>query len=81
MGNRTWAEIKKNFRVIFLTALASLDSEKETVKIACYQLAKCMKSITLRLGNVYTNGNEAELREVLSMVIPMILDDCIQSGI
>ena len=81
MGNRTWAEVKKNFRVIFLTALASLDSEKDEVKIACYQLAKCMKSITLRLGNVYTNGNEDELREVLSMVIPMILDDCLKSGI
>ena len=81
MGNRTWAEIKKHFRVIFLTSLASLDSEKEKVKIACYNLAKVLKSITLRLGNVYTNGNEAELRQILSMVIPMILDDCLKSGI
>ena len=40
-----------------------------------------MKSITLRLGNVYTNGDENELRQVLSMVIPMILDDCLKSTI
>ena len=81
MGNRSWAEIKKHFRVIFLTSLASLDSEKEKVKVACYNLAKVLKSITLRLGNVYTNGNETELRQILSMVIPMILDDCLKSGI
>jgi len=29
MGSRSWAEIKKNFRLIFLTALGSLESERE----------------------------------------------------
>jgi len=30
---------------------------------------------------VYTNGDEVELRQVLSTVIPMVLDDCLKSGI
>ena len=81
MSNRTWPELKKHFRVIFLTSLASLDSDKDHMKAACYKLAKVMKSIILRLGNVYTNGDETELREVLSMIIPTILDDCLKSGI
>ena len=81
MGNRTWPEIQKHFRVIFLTSLAGLDSEQQQLKAACYKLAKILKSISLRLGNVYTNGNENELRQVLSTVIPMILDDCLKSGI
>lgn len=81
MGNRTWHQIKRHFRVIFLTGLASLNSERAAEKVACYQLAKALKSIALRLGNVYTNGNEGELRQVLSTVIPMVLDDCLKSGI
>ena len=81
MINRSWAEIKKNFRLIFLIALGSLESERDMEKAACYQLAKVLKQITLRLGNVYTNGDEVELRQVLSTVIPMILDDCLKSGI
>lgn len=62
MGTRTWAEMQSHFRVIFLTSLASLESEKGKEKAACYQLAKELKRIALRLGNVYTNGNEIELR-------------------
>lgn len=81
MGTRTWAEMQCHFRVIFLTSLASLESEKGKEKAACYQLAKELKRIALRLGNVYTNGNEVELRQVLSTVIPMVLDDCLKSGI
>lgn len=81
MGTRNWAEISKHYRVIFLTSLASLASYNESEKAACYQLAKVLKSIALRLGNVYTNGNEVELRQVLSTVIPMCLEDCIKSHI
>ena len=58
LPNRTWPEIKKNFRMIFLTCLASIDSEKDTMKAACYELGKTLKRITLKLGNVYTNGDE-----------------------
>jgi len=43
MGNRSWAEISSHFRVIFLTSLASLESEKGAEKAACYQLAKVLK--------------------------------------
>ena len=81
MPNRSWPEIKKNFRVVFLMCLASIDSEKDTMKAACYELGKTLKRITLKLGNVYTNGDEDELREVLSIVVPMILDDCLKSQI
>ena len=81
IGNRSWAEISSHFRVIFLTSLASLESEKGNEKAACYQLAKVLKQLALKLGNVYTNGNEMELRQVLSTVIPMVLDDCLKSGI
>ena len=49
------------------------------MKVAGYQLAKTLKAIVLKLGNVYTNGNEEELKDVLNMVIPMIIDDCIIS--
>ena len=43
IGNRSWAEISAHFRVIFLTSLASLDSDKSHEKAACYELAKVMK--------------------------------------
>ena len=65
LPNRTWPEIKKNFRMLFLSCLASIDSEKNTLKAACYELGKTLKRIVLKLGNVYTNGDEEELREVL----------------
>jgi len=81
MPNRNWSDLKKHFRMVFLTCLASIDSEKDQMKAACYALGKTLKRITLKLGNVYTNGDEQELREVLSIVIPMILDDCLTSQI
>ena len=81
MGNRSWSDISAHFRVIFLTSLASLDSDREHEKAACYQLAKVMKQIAIRLGNVYTNGDEVELMQVLATVIPMVLDDCLKSGL
>ena len=43
MGNRSWAEIQKHFRIILLTALGSLDSESDAAKASCYQLAKVLK--------------------------------------
>jgi len=63
----------------FLTALALLEDSKDSVKMAAYQLVKSMKSIVLRLANVYTNSDIEELQEVLSIVIPMVLDDCLKS--
>ena len=72
--------MKQHFRVIFLTALASVeDAEKDSVKIAAYQLVKSMRRITLKYANVYTNSDEAQLKEVLALVIPMVLDDCLKS--
>lgn len=38
-----------------------------------------MKRITLKLGNIYTNSDVEQLEEILSIVIPMILDDCMKS--
>lgn len=40
-----------------------------------------MKRLTLKLGNIYTNGNVEELEEVLRIVIPMVLDDCMKSQV
>jgi len=40
-----------------------------------------VKSVTLKLANVYTNSNTDELEEVLNIVIPMLLDDCFKSTI
>ena len=34
----------------------------------------------MRLGNIYTNNNVEELEEILDIVIPMILNDCIRSN-
>ena len=36
MGTRSWSEISSHYRVIFLTALASLDSDKTKEKAACF---------------------------------------------
>lgn len=33
----------------------------------------------MKFGNIYTNGNVEELQEVLHIVIPLILDDCMKS--
>jgi len=62
-----------------LTTLGLMDDQKDSVKLAAFQLAKTMKRLTLKLGNIYTNGNVIELEEVLQIVIPMILDDCMKS--
>jgi hypothetical protein len=39
-----------------------------------------MKRLVLKIGNIHTNGNVEELEQVLAIVIPMILDDCIKSS-
>jgi virulence-associated protein VapD len=62
-----------------LTTLGLLDDQKDSVKLAAFQLSKTLKRLTLKLGNIYTNGNVQELEEVLNIVIPMILDDCMKS--
>ena len=64
-----------------MTALGSLENGSDSLKASCYNLAKSLKRITLAVGNVYTNRDEEELREVLSIVVPMVLDDCIKSQI
>ena len=80
LGQRTWPQIKDQFKNVFLTALGLLDDQKDTVKMAAFQLLKTMKRITLKFGNIYTNNNLPELEEVLSIVIPMLLDDCLKSA-
>lgn len=79
MPQRSWNQIKSRFRDVFLHGLGLLDDSKDSVKMAAYQLVKSMKRITLKLGNIYTNSNVQELEEVLEIVIPMILDDCMKS--
>ena len=81
MGKRSWTEIKKHIRVIFLTSIASQKSDRENEKNACKQLSKVLKSIILSYGNVYTNKDDEELKQVLAILIPMILDDCLKSRI
>ena len=56
-----------------------LDDPKDTVKMAAFQLAKTMKRITLKVGNIYTNSKVDELEECLQIVIPMILDEGMKS--
>jgi hypothetical protein len=46
LPKRSWNDIKDKFREIFLTSLGLLDDNKDTVKMAAYQLAKTMKRIT-----------------------------------
>ena len=59
LPNREWTIIQKNFRIVFLTALASVeDADKDSVKYAAYQLVKSMRRITLKYANVYTNSDE-----------------------
>jgi hypothetical protein len=69
--------LKKHFKDIFLNGLGLLSYDKDTVKMAAYQLVKSNRRITLKLANVYTNSDAEELQEVLGTVIPMILDECL----
>lgn len=80
MANRTWEQIRPRFREVFLYSLGLLDDTSDTVKMAAYQLIKTLKRLTLKYGNIYTNGNVKELEEVLQIVIPMILDECMKSN-
>jgi hypothetical protein len=77
VGNRTWPELKSHFKDVFLLCLGFLEHEKDNVKIAAYQLVRSIRRITLKLANVYTNNDEKELEEILDLVIPMLLDDCL----
>eukprot|EP00347_Sterkiella_histriomuscorum_P023653 403333856 len=80
LSKREWPQIKDKFKELFLTSLGLLDDDKDTVKLAAYQLVKTLKRVTMRLGNIYTNSNVEELEEILDIVIPMILNDCIRSN-
>ena len=71
--------MRSKFKEVFLTCLGLMDDQKDSVKLAAYQLSKTLKRLTLKLGNIYTNGNVEELEEVLQIVIPMILDECLKS--
>jgi len=77
ISNRTWPELKIHFKEVFLLCLGFLEHEKDNVKIAAYQLVKSIRRITLKIANVYTNENEKELEEILDLVVPMLLDDCL----
>jgi hypothetical protein len=77
MTNKSWKQLKKHFKDIFLTGLGLLSYDKDTVKMAAYQMVKSVRGITLKLSNIYTNNDTEELSEVLGVVIPMLLDDCL----
>ena len=40
-----------------------------------------MRSFTLKFANIYTNTDKVELLAVIDQIIPMCLDDCMESMI
>jgi len=80
LSQRSWEQLKPRFKDVFLNTLGLMDDQKDSVKLAAYQLSKTLKRITLKMGNIYTNGDVKELEEVLQIVIPMILDECLKSS-
>jgi hypothetical protein len=80
LPNRTWAQIKDNFKELFLGSLGLLDDDIEGVKNAALELAKTTKRLTLKFANIYSNNNIEELEEVLAILIPMTIDQVIKSN-
>jgi hypothetical protein len=65
-----------------LTSLGLLNSDvKESVQKAAYKLIKALRSFTLKFSNLYSNTNIKELQEVIDILVPMVLDDCLVSQI
>ena len=77
--NRTWAQVKDNFRELFLGSLGLLDDDIEGVKKAAANLTNTNKRLALKFSNIYSNNNIDELKEVLAILIPMVIDEVIKS--
>ena len=78
--SRTWSDISKDYRIIFLTSLGLMsDDAKDSVKHAAFKLVKALRSFTLKFCNLYSNTNLKELEEVLNTIVPLVLDDCLKS--
>jgi len=81
LPNRTWKEIKGCYKELFLGSLSLIDDDIEAVRKGAANLANCNKRLTLRLGNIYSNNDLEELKEILEVVIPMTIDEVIKSNI
>lgn len=81
LPNRSWNDIRAHFKAIFLGTLTLLDDDIDGVKKAAANLATTNKRLTLKFANIYSNENLEELQEVLSVVIPMTIDEVIKSNI
>ena len=79
LPNRTWAQVKDHFKELFLGSLALLDDDIESVKKAAVNLTNTNKRLTLKFANIYSNNNIEELKEVLAILIPMVIDEVIKS--
>lgn len=79
LPNRTWAQVKDNFRELFLGSLGLLDDDIEGVKKAAANLTNTNKRLALKFSNIYSNNNIDELKEVLAILIPMVIDEVIKS--
>lgn len=71
--------MKDNFRELFLGSLGLLDDDIEGVKKAAANLTNTNKRLALKFSNIYSNNNIDELKEVLAILIPMVIDEVIKS--
>ena len=79
LPNRSWVQVKNHFKELFLGALVLLDDDIESVKKAGVNLTNTNKRLTLKFANIYSNNNLDELKEVLAILIPMVIDEVIKS--
>lgn len=79
LPNRTWADIKDRFKDVFLGSLILLNDDVESVKKSATNLCKTIKRLTMKFANIYANNDIEELQEVLSLVVPMTIDEVIKS--
>jgi|TARA_B110001450_G_C17178991_1_gene302570 hypothetical protein len=79
LPNRTWADIKDRFKDVFLGSLILLNDDVESVKKSATNLCKTIKRLTMKFANIYANNDIKELQEVLSLVVPMTIDEVIKS--
>ena len=79
LPNRTWADIKDRFKDVFLGSLILLNDDVESVKKSAGNLCKTIKRLTMKFANIYANNDIEELQEVLSLVVPMTIDEVIKS--
>lgn len=81
LPNKSWKQLKDNFKELFLGSLALLDDDMDAVKKAARNLVKTNRRLTMKLANIYSNDDLDELKEILAMVIPMTIDQVIKSNI